>query len=120
MVGPDIQNDLSSIIIRFRVHTYLLKADIAKMYRHVILHPDDRKYQKILWRENRSLPIKSYELNTITYNITLTSFLAIRTLEQLADDEGTICPEAAEILLYDFYIEDLITGTHELATKIRD
>jgi hypothetical protein len=33
MVGPTIQQDLISIILRFRMHVYAMTADISKMYR---------------------------------------------------------------------------------------
>lgn len=33
MMGPAIQDDLFSIIIRFRKHAYIISADITKMYR---------------------------------------------------------------------------------------
>lgn len=34
-VGPTIQDDLFSILIRFRKHNYVIKGDITKMYRQV-------------------------------------------------------------------------------------
>jgi hypothetical protein len=33
MTGPTIQDDLVSIVLRFRCHKYGLKSDICKMYR---------------------------------------------------------------------------------------
>jgi len=41
MVGPTIQQDLLSIILRFRMHRYVMTADISKMYRHIRVHPED-------------------------------------------------------------------------------
>lgn len=122
MVGPIIQDNLFAIITRFRVHTYILTADVAKMYRQINLHPDDRKYWKILWRETRSSPIKTYELTTMTYGTSPASFLAIRALRQLADDEQSLCPETADVIKRDFYIDDLITGTrtYNKAVRMRD
>lgn len=37
MVGPVIQQDLFSILLRFRGFKYVLVADIAKMYRQVLV-----------------------------------------------------------------------------------
>lgn len=34
MVGPVVQDDLISILIRFRQHKYIISADIEKMFRH--------------------------------------------------------------------------------------
>lgn len=90
MVGPTIQEDLIAILIRFRSHIYAFIADIAKMYRQIALHPDDRKFHKILWRDDTKNQIKTYNLNTVTYGVSSSSFLVIRTLKQLSRDGGRI------------------------------
>lgn len=69
MIGPTIQDDLFTLTIRFRTYKYVLAADIAKMYRQINIHLEDRRYHKILWRENINDPIKTYQLNTVTYRI---------------------------------------------------
>ncbi|XP_076666355.1 uncharacterized protein LOC143367960 [Andrena cerasifolii] len=122
MVGPTIQQDLVSLVTRFRVHKYVLTADIAKMYRQVDLNVADRKYHKILWRENITNPIKTYQLNTVTYGTASAPFLAVRTLHQLAHDEGKTHPVAAKVLLNDFYIDDVLTGAQSFdeALLLRD
>ncbi|XP_033225071.1 uncharacterized protein LOC117178004 [Belonocnema kinseyi] len=88
MVGPTIQDDLFSLLTRFRIDKYALTADIEKMCRQVLVHTDDAVYQKILFRENQNAPIKIYSLNTVTYGTSCASFLTIRALHQLANDEG--------------------------------
>lgn len=47
-VGPVVQQNLFSIITRFRLHNIAFTADIEKMYRHVFVHEEDRPFQKIL------------------------------------------------------------------------
>lgn len=39
MVGPTIQDDLFSILTRFRTFKIALTADITKMYRQVLVDP---------------------------------------------------------------------------------
>ena len=52
MVGPTIPNTIFKQTLRFRTHPYVITADIEKMYRQVLIHPDDRKFRKFsaLWR----------------------------------------------------------------------
>ncbi|XP_033220888.1 uncharacterized protein LOC117175287 [Belonocnema kinseyi] len=64
MVGPTIQEDLFSIITRFRTFQYALTADIEQMYRQVVISEEDTRYQKILWRKSRDELIETYCLNT--------------------------------------------------------
>ncbi|XP_044013986.1 uncharacterized protein LOC122856373 [Aphidius gifuensis] len=120
-VGPTIQTDIFSLLLRFRLHQYVLTGDIEKMYRQFLVRPQDRKYQRILWR-NTSGIIKTYELNTVTFGLAPSPFLAIRCLHKLADDEQENFSIASEILKRDLYVDDLLTGTQTLeeAIKLRD
>ncbi|XP_076483019.1 uncharacterized protein LOC117165429 [Bombus vancouverensis nearcticus] len=84
---PKLQEDLRNILLRFRSFQYVLTGDIEKMYRQFILRPEDRPYQKILWRADNG-EIETYRLNTVTFGLSAAPYLAIRCLKQLAEDEG--------------------------------
>jgi hypothetical protein len=86
MVGPVIQNDLFSILIRFRKWKHVVCADIQKTYRQVLVSHNNRSLQRILWRTNPSSEMEIYELNTLTYGTSSASYLAIRSLTQLANE----------------------------------
>ncbi|XP_043263445.1 uncharacterized protein LOC122403778 [Colletes gigas] len=116
-VGPKIQDDLLHILLRFRCHQYVLTGDIEKMYRQFMVRPEDRKYQRILWRDSTG-QIRTYELNTVTFGLSAAPYLAIRCLTQLAHDEGYRFPGAAEILVRDFYVDDLLTGAKTIKEAI--
>ncbi|CAK9834538.1 hypothetical protein ANTRET_LOCUS11054 [Anthophora retusa] len=119
MVGPTIQDDVFSLITRFRVHAYVLTGDVEKMFRQIVIHPDDAKYQKILWRENPTVKIKTYRLNTVTYGTASAPFLAVRCLHQLADEEAHAYPLAANAIKNDFYMDDLMTGANSIADALK-
>ncbi|UYV63877.1 hypothetical protein LAZ67_2005876 [Cordylochernes scorpioides] len=61
-VGPKLQNNIFSILLKFRTNSVALVADIEKMYRQIRLHPDDIKYQTILWRDRKDLELQEYNL----------------------------------------------------------
>lgn len=48
--GRNLQKELLHIMFRFRVHTYVLTADIAMMFRQIKVARKDRNLQLILWR----------------------------------------------------------------------
>ncbi|XP_023247778.1 uncharacterized protein LOC106643923, partial [Copidosoma floridanum] len=120
MVGPTIQPKLFNHLLRFRTHTYVVTADIEKMYRQILVDPRDRPYQRILWVHQGR--IRTYELNTVTFGVSSAPFLAIRTIHQLAEDERANFPRASVILKRDFYVDDLLTGANSLqeVLQIRD
>lgn len=68
-VGPQLLNDLFSILIRFRQHNVVVCADIEKMYRQILIHPDDRPLQRIVWRSNAESSVSAFELNTVWHSI---------------------------------------------------
>jgi len=86
LVGPTVQQDLYSVVLRFRTYQIAFTADIAKMYRQVRIHEDDRKLQRILWRSSTEEPLRTNELSTVTYGTASAPYLATRCLHQLAED----------------------------------
>lgn len=122
LVGPTIQNTLFNIIIRFRQHTYVITADINKMYRQVLLQPHQRNLQRIVWRSSAG-KIQVFRLNTVTYGLASASFSAIRCLHQLAEEYKCTLPQACLMILRDFYVDDLISGDdnlEQLKASIKD
>ncbi|XP_062713340.1 uncharacterized protein LOC115266428 [Aedes albopictus] len=117
-VGPTVQNDLFSIILKFCTHQVVLTADIPKMYRQVKLHTDDCKYQRILWLDDDS-KLKVYELQTVTYGVASSLHHATRVLVQLATDEGKEFPLASKVIIEDSYIDDFLTGGSSTTEAIR-
>lgn len=121
-VGPKIQDDLFSIIVRFRCHNFVFIGDIEKMYRMVQVYQPDRDLQRILWRFDINDEVESYRLNTVTYGTGPASFLAVRCLHEVAYENMEKYPEECHIILKDFYVDDLISGaaTIEEAFKLRN
>ncbi|XP_045479871.1 uncharacterized protein LOC123684598 [Harmonia axyridis] len=110
MVGPTIQDDLFTIVIRFRSYKYVVTADIEKMYRMVKIRSDQRDLQRILWRSDPSQSLNHFQLNTVTYGTASASFLAIRALLQVAKENESKFPKASEVIKSSFYVDDLLTG----------
>ncbi|UYV63113.1 hypothetical protein LAZ67_2003172 [Cordylochernes scorpioides] len=108
--GPKLQKDIFPLLLRFRSHAIAISADITKMYRQILVHPEDTPYQRINWRDESGQGLKEYELKTLTYGTSCAPFLAIRVLKQLAHDEQIRFPTAEAILKSDFYVDDLLTG----------
>lgn len=62
MIGPTLQEDLFSILIRFRTFNITLTADIKKMYRQILVDPTQAPLQRIFWRDSPEEPIRTYKL----------------------------------------------------------
>ncbi|GBN98193.1 hypothetical protein AVEN_154690-1 [Araneus ventricosus] len=111
--GGVLQEDLFSILIRFRKHIYAFTADIKQMFRMIELNESQTRLQKILWKNSKSSPTKVYELRTVTYGTASAPYLATKVLQQLALDEKKNFPLASKVLLQDFYMDDCLSGSSE-------
>lgn len=113
MVGPKLQDDLYVHLLRFRMHSFVLTGDVSKMYRQILVHPDDRKFQYILWKQVNEQRIRTYELNTVTYGTASAPFHAVRCMQELAKTDGRDLPMGQTVLLHDFYVDDMLTGSDD-------
>ncbi|XP_071643010.1 uncharacterized protein [Temnothorax longispinosus] len=114
LVGPKLQPDLPAIILRWRLFKYVYTADMTKMYRQIRVDPRDVTYQRILWRERPTDPLREYILLTVTYDTAAAPYLALRVLDQLVNDEGQAFPLAVFILQKEKYIDETLFGAHRL------
>lgn len=116
LVGPTIQPEVFSHLIRFRELPIAVTSDIAKMYRMVFIRDQDRHMQKIWWRRNSTEDVQPYHLTTVTYGTASAPFQAIRTLHQLAQDQIDNFPDVAPHLQSHFYVDDYVSSFPDLST----
>ncbi|XP_071654107.1 uncharacterized protein [Temnothorax longispinosus] len=85
--GPNKQKSLFCIVLRFRSHPFVITADIAAMFRQILVCEEDRDLQLILWRSDPSQPVQIFRMNTVTYGTACAPYLALSCLERLAIEE---------------------------------
>ncbi|GFX91104.1 integrase catalytic domain-containing protein [Trichonephila clavipes] len=84
------------------------------MYRQILVDPNQRDLQRIMWKTSADAPVKTYKLATITYGTVSAPFLATRTLKALADEEKAEFPDAADVISKDSYMDDILSGESTL------
>lgn len=107
--GAKLQTDISEILLWARTHRILFSTDMEKMYRQIAVHQDDWDLQRILWSEQDGSPT-TYRLTTVTYGLNCAPFLALRTVQQLVNDEGHRFPQAVVPLTKGRYVDDIFGG----------
>lgn len=119
-VGPTVQPDIFSILVKFRIPAIAFSADIQQMYRQIFVDEEDQNLQRIVWRESDKDKIKEYKLSTVTYGTSSAPFLATRCLYEIGLDCGTNEPDVASMIKNSFYIDDLMSGFTDVNTAIRN
>ncbi|XP_073831617.1 uncharacterized protein [Musca autumnalis] len=117
-VGPTLQLDLVLLILRWRLFKFVFNCDITQMYRQIRVDPAHTPLQRIVFRDSPQKPVQDFELQTVTFGVNCAPYLAIRTLLQLADDTNDRYPLAAHILRRCMYVDDVLTGYHDIRTAL--
>lgn len=123
--GAKLHLNISDVVLWIRQHRQLFATDITKMYRQIKVHEDDWDLQRILWVDDQLNEVP-YHLTTVTYGTKAAPFLAVRTLLQLAEDEGTRFPLAVPSIMCGRYVDDIFGGAdtiqqaREVACQVRD
>jgi hypothetical protein len=108
--GPTIQDDIFTLLIRFQKHRYVFISDLVKMYRQVLVDPNQIDLQRIIWPMEEGREPTVFRLKTMTYGTRCASFLSTRCLHQLAEESKLQFPVASNVIKKDFYMDDLISG----------
>ncbi|XP_071642775.1 uncharacterized protein [Temnothorax longispinosus] len=69
MAGPVVQPDVFYILLTLRIFIVVLIADIAKMYRQILINESQVPLQRIVWREHPNEELKIFEFQIIDANI---------------------------------------------------
>lgn len=88
------------------------------MYRKILVHREDRDYQRIVWREDPKQNLRTYRMRVVTDGTSSAPFLAIRTVQQLAEDEKQNYPLAYAPLMEDLFMDDLVSGNSDVLSGI--
>ncbi|XP_055714232.1 uncharacterized protein LOC129808477 [Phlebotomus papatasi] len=106
MVGPVVQPDLYTILIRFCRHPYAITTDISKMYPQLILHHPHSDFQRLLWRKTPEDPITDYRMTRVCFGVASSPFLATKAITMLGEEHKQTHPLASQALLNSFYVDD--------------
>lgn len=120
--GPPLQKDITEVLTHFRLKPVAITTDIKMMYRKIWVHPDDHKFQTIVWRRSESEPLKNYVLKTVTYGLKPAPFLAQRVLRQLVSEDGHQYPLASQAVLEACFMDDICYSVEDVKTghKLKD
>ncbi|KAH8234488.1 hypothetical protein KR038_012118, partial [Drosophila bunnanda] len=107
--GPVLQSDLTNQILRWRYFQYMFSAEITKMYRQIWVDPKHTPFQRVLFR-NKKGDIRYFEFQTVTLGVKCSPFLAIRVLQQIAEDAQRQFPKARRIIKQNRYVDDVLAA----------
>lgn len=114
IAGPPIQPKLAYVLTNWRMHKYVIAADLEKMYRMIKVDERDCKYQQFVWRANENDAILNLTHKRLTFGTANAAFQAVRCIKQLAYDEKDDFPNIATSIIKSSYIDDIYLGTETI------
>ena len=115
--GPDLTNNLTGVLCRFRKERVAFMCDIQGMFHQVKVDLKHRDYLRFLWWEDGNVesdPVE-FRMTVHLFGATSSPGCANFALKTTADHFEDVCgKEAAEFVRKDFYVDD---GLKSVATN---
>ena len=108
--GVKLQPDIAKMLLMFRQGKYTLTADISKMFHSISVHPEDRNFLRFFYRKHPKQPPEIYRFKRIIFGLTCSPYQSIRTLKLHCQKHINEFPLAANEILNNMYVDDLITS----------
>ena len=109
--GPDLSNNLTGVLLRFRQDPVAFAADIRSMFHQVFVEESDRDSLRFLWWKDGdwSKPPIDYRMNVLLFGSTCSPSCAAFALQQTAQDNITNADETTvQTVMNNFYVDDLL------------
>ena len=109
--GPLLLQNLTAILLRFRIPEVAFTADVEKAFLNIELHEDDRQYTKFLWLSNPADPnsaFQEFQFRTVLFGATCSPFLLnVVIMEHLKKYQS--CAIASDLQM-NIYVDNLLSG----------
>ncbi|XP_026051006.1 uncharacterized protein LOC113037895 [Carassius auratus] len=119
--GPDMINNLTGVLVRFRRHPIAVICDIEKMFHQFHVQENDRDYLRFLWWKNgdTNSALQDYRMKVHLFGAVSSPGCANYGLRYLASEHSQSYPLAAQFILRDFYVDDGVTSVETVEKAIQ-
>ncbi|XP_045104393.1 uncharacterized protein LOC123499927 [Portunus trituberculatus] len=110
MQGPDLNNNLMGVLLRFRQERVAIMADIEAMFHQVLVTPEHRDALRFLWwnNEHMSGPPATYRMKVHLFGGVWSPSCAAFALQRTFQDHGKYLHEEIQKASRNFYVDDLL------------
>lgn len=109
MMGPNLQNELFDILVRFRTHQVVISCDMEKIFLQIKIDDKNKDFQRLFFRNSENEPIKQYRVTR----------LVMRCVRKIAEEIQEQKPEASRVLRHDIFMYDILCGADNIEEAIK-
>ncbi|XP_006818999.1 uncharacterized protein LOC102803656, partial [Saccoglossus kowalevskii] len=117
--GPSLLNDLTAILLRFRLHRVALTGDIEKAFLNVRLDEKDRDFTKFLWLSDPSDPesqFNVYRFKSVLFGAVSSPFILNAVVKTHLESKASI-PTSSD-LQRNIYVDNVVSGVDNNAEAV--
>ena len=107
--GPDLNNKLVNILMRFRTHEYVVMADVEAMYHQVKIPLKDRNVLRFLWIDD-SGEVKHYRMTSHLFGGVWCACSSTYALRRTIYDNEPVDLTVKNTVLKSFYVDDCLNS----------
>ena len=115
--GPDANNKLLNVLIRFREHDIALMADIEAMYHQVLVPVNDRDALRFIWFDDKG-QIVHYRMTRHLFGGIWSGSAATFALRRTVADYGGTDVLIDDTVLNSFYVDDCLRSVTNVSDAI--
>ena len=110
-VGPPLQNQLWSVMIRNRFHPVAIAGDLKQAFLQIRAHKADRDALRFHWlKDLRSRQVETLRFTSVLFGLVLSPFLLAAVIKEHLQQYKSVNPKLVEEIEHSMYVDDLITG----------
>lgn len=123
LTGPDLNNSLLGVLLRFRKEQVAVTGDIEHMFHCFVVKEEHRNYLWFLWFRNNDMnsDIVDYRMKVHVFGNTPSPAVAIYGLRRAArEEEDSYGSDVRKFVEEDFYVDDALKSfaTEEEAISV--
>ncbi|KAG7470265.1 hypothetical protein JOB18_005832 [Solea senegalensis] len=109
LTGPDLNNTLIGVLLRFRKEPIAFTVDIQQMFHCFLVRPEDRNFLRFLWFQDNDpdKEIVEFRMNVHVFGNSPSPAVAIYCLRRAAEEgKDEYGEDARQFVVRDFYVDD--------------
>ncbi|XP_053400768.1 uncharacterized protein LOC123558691 [Mercenaria mercenaria] len=108
---PPALNNITSLLVRFRLKKFAVTTDIEKAFLNIVLHEKDRDVTRFLWLSNpkdSNSQLITFRFKVVLFGATCSPFILSATISKHLELKPDM--KAAEILSRDLYVDNALSS----------
>ncbi|XP_028968977.1 LOW QUALITY PROTEIN: uncharacterized protein LOC100908537 [Galendromus occidentalis] len=103
--GPNLNPDLVSLLLNFRLHSVAVSADVSKAYMRIAVAPADQPLFRFLWKGPDADSVRAYQMQRVTWGAASSGFLLAATIRHHLQGADPASQDLSKCLYADDFLQ---------------